>query len=212
MDISTEFEQWLASLAKKHPAAWENLPDIGLYMDQVQTFIDRQLGLYDLHDQDKLLTPAMINNYIKDGLIPRAESKKYAPSHLALLMVIATLKQVQSMQNLKRLLADCRTLDVVEPLYSRFLTKEQDAVQELSLQAFQQMQLSLRAGARDEDVLRGLALDLSIEARIRVLLSEKLLDLLDTMKSTETTGQVTEKGESRSTPERERGKDRKSKS
>ena len=47
---------------------------------------------------ERLLTPAMINNYIKDRLIPRAEAKKYTPAHLALLIMIGTLKQVLSIR------------------------------------------------------------------------------------------------------------------
>ena len=37
--------EWLGDLAGKHPVDWDLLPDIGLYMDQVQTFIERQLRL-----------------------------------------------------------------------------------------------------------------------------------------------------------------------
>ena len=80
--MSDQIEQlnhWLAGLDSKNPAEWGLLPDIGLYMDQVQTYIDRQLGLYRRDEDDRLLSPAMINNYIKDNLIPRAEVKKIQP-------------------------------------------------------------------------------------------------------------------------------------
>lgn len=99
---------WLERLEGSQMADWQMLPDIGLYMDQVQTYIDRQLGLYLKDEQDRLLTAAMINNYIKDNLIPRAEGKKYHPVHLALLMITAALKPVLSMQDLNKLLDGCR--------------------------------------------------------------------------------------------------------
>ena len=46
----------------------------------------------------------MINNYVKDGVLPRPEQKKYSRDHLALLMVICMLKQVLSIQDVSSLL------------------------------------------------------------------------------------------------------------
>ena len=58
--ITQELDQWLNSLPARHPVAWEQLPDIGLYMDQVLTYVDRQLGLFRQTGQEHVLTPAMI--------------------------------------------------------------------------------------------------------------------------------------------------------
>lgn len=41
----------------------------------------------------------MINNYIKDGLLPRANDKKYSREHLACLLMIARLKQTLSVKD-----------------------------------------------------------------------------------------------------------------
>ena len=71
--ITHELDTWLKSLPDRHPVSWDQLPDIGLYMDQVLTYVDRQLGLFRQTGQEHFLTPAMINNYIKDSLLPRAE-------------------------------------------------------------------------------------------------------------------------------------------
>lgn len=201
--------EWLGDLAGKHPVDWDLLPDIGLYMDQVQTFIERQLRLYQNDAREHLLTPAMINNYIKDGLIPRAESKKYNPTHLALLIMIGTLKQVLSIQNLKDLLSDCRKSEDVTALYRHFLAVQQEALQENAAQLLdetsklrlvqqqtsqseardssEKMQPDLSVTSTDQnrqspeqtEALRSLALELSIEARVRILIAERILSMLD---------------------------------
>ena len=133
MDMLQELTDWLKTTDDFRQADWDKLPDIGLYMDQVQTYIDRQIGLYSKSgDSEKLLTPAMINNYIKDDLIPRAESKKYSPMHVALLIMIAALKQVLSMQDLKQLLADCRQPEQVQALYRHYQQKRQDDLSAIS--------------------------------------------------------------------------------
>ena len=73
----------------ERPAAWGELPDISLYMDQIISYMPRQLIHFD--DRDTL-TSAMVNNYIKDGLVPRADGKRYSPVHLAYLTAVCALK------------------------------------------------------------------------------------------------------------------------
>ena len=70
---------------------WEGLPDLNLYMDQVIGYMARQLIQYE---ETEGLTSAMVNNYIKDGHLPRAEGKRYSRIHLAYLTAICALKQV----------------------------------------------------------------------------------------------------------------------
>ena len=50
----------------------EDLPNIDLYMDQVTTFMEDQLASTKRHDDDKILTKTMINNYAKNNIIPTA--------------------------------------------------------------------------------------------------------------------------------------------
>lgn len=184
-------DQWLKDLVDKHPAEWSLLPDIGLYMDQVQTYIDRQLGLYRRDDHDRLLTPAMINNYIKDDLIPRAEVKKYTPVHLALLIMIGTLKQVMSIPNLNQLLSTYREPADVSELYNRYLEIQRTSLLENVSQVQEATGKLSALGPADGSeadqtaALRNLALELSIEARTRILIAEKILELLARPKTEE---------------------------
>ena len=86
-----EIEELKERLLAERPTGWESLPDLALYMDQVIGYMSRQLICWDGEDR---LTSAMVNNYIKDGLLPRAEGKRYAKAHLAYLTQICALKQV----------------------------------------------------------------------------------------------------------------------
>ena len=173
---------WLNDIKPDGMAGWEHLPDIGLYMDQVLTLVERQLTMYRRGDDDRLVSAAMVNNYIKDGLVPRAESKKYAPSHLALLLMIGTLKQVLSIPDIKRMISAEKDPASVEKLYGRFLELQRAALRDTT-------DLVRRAGLPDRDTdpaegrerLRRLALELVVEARTRVLASQRVLDMLDQM-------------------------------
>lgn len=86
-----ELKELRRRLAQDRPVSWEALPDISLYMDQLIGYMPRQL----IHAGGaEGLTSAMVNNYIKDGLLPRAEGKRYSREHLAYLTAICALKQV----------------------------------------------------------------------------------------------------------------------
>ena len=80
---------------------WEALPDIGLYMDQVITLTER-LFVPQLPKGET--TRSMVNNYVKSGLIPRPQGKKYDREHLARLLMVCVLKQALSMEGISRLL------------------------------------------------------------------------------------------------------------
>lgn len=77
-----------------HLLRWEDLPDFGIYSDQVLTIIESQLSFLDHPETERIITPAMVNNYVKHGLIERPIKKKYYKLHIAKLMVITLLKQV----------------------------------------------------------------------------------------------------------------------
>ena len=74
-----ELQNLKTRMEQERPAPWKDLPDIALYMDQLISYMPRQLIRFD---QGPVLTSAMVNNYIKDGLVPRAEGKRYGPIHL----------------------------------------------------------------------------------------------------------------------------------
>lgn len=175
--VILQLKNWLSGLKDSQPVSWTQLSDIGLYMDQVVTYIDRQLSLYRRSDKEHVLTPAMVNNYIKDALLPRADMKKYAPNHLALLTMIGALKQVLSMQDLQILLSGTTDPEQAQAFYHRFLAGQDRVVCETADQVSQQLSLSTEAD-QTEQQLRDLALDLAIEARVRILISEQILALL----------------------------------
>ena len=86
-----ELKELKQRMAQQRPAPWEMLPDLSLYMDQLIGYMPRQLIHYG---DEEGLTSAMVNNYIKDGLLPRAEGKRYSQTHLAYLTAICAMKQV----------------------------------------------------------------------------------------------------------------------
>lgn len=83
----------------------EAIPNIELYMDQVTGFIDNQLSGTKRHENDKLLTKTMINNYTKNDLLPPPVKKKYSKEHLLSLILIYYMKNILSISDIHTILA-----------------------------------------------------------------------------------------------------------
>lgn len=83
----------------------EDIPSIELYMDQVTTFMDKQLSGTKRHEDDKILTKTMINNYSKNDLLPPSDKKKYSKDHIILLIYIYYMKNFLSISDIQNLLS-----------------------------------------------------------------------------------------------------------
>lgn len=112
-----ELQELKRRLSEERPHQWDELPDIPLYMDQVVGYLARQMISFREGDN---LTSAMINNYVKDGLLARANGKKYEQEHLAYLIAISALKQVMSVREMKALTALGREMRNSQRQYEYF--------------------------------------------------------------------------------------------
>lgn len=95
-----EVQQIKDRLAEDRPERWESLPDIELYMDQLVSYLPRQ----SVGGKVPAMTSAMINNYVKDGLLPRANGKRYRKEHLVYLTAVGLLKSVLTVKDMKLLM------------------------------------------------------------------------------------------------------------
>ncbi len=99
-EIKSKIEEWI-KLDYIYP---EDIPSIELYMDQITTFMDKQLQGNKRHEEDKILTKTMINNYSKNALLPPSDKKKYSKDHIILLIYIYYLKNFLSINDIQNLL------------------------------------------------------------------------------------------------------------
>lgn len=165
-----ELEEWLTAVQEYTPTAWERLPELDLYMDQVITLMDKQLKPFTGRD-DKPLTPSMINNYVKDGVLPRPEKKKYSREHLAMLMMICILKPVLSLPEIHEVIRNLLDGHEVEELYPIFAEKQQRTIQEVA------QRIETMSGCDRETVYRK-AVGLALEAAARRVAAAQILAAL----------------------------------
>lgn len=92
------------TLLNFHIPRWSELPNLDLYLDQTVTIIEKYLKNYIGNKDDAIITKTMINNYVKQGLMRPPRKKKYNKIHIATLIVICTLKQVYSINDISELI------------------------------------------------------------------------------------------------------------
>lgn len=100
-EIEKQIKQWI-QLDYISP---EDIPSIELYMDQITTFMDKQLAGNKRQADDKILTKTMINNYSKNALLPPSDKKKYSKDHIILLIYIYYMKSFLSISDIQNLLS-----------------------------------------------------------------------------------------------------------
>ena len=89
------------SVSKFRLPRWEQIPTLGLYMDQVVTVIEKTLMPLIGINGEAIITPSMINNYVKLGMVQKPDKKKYSREHIASLIVITILKQATAIGDIR---------------------------------------------------------------------------------------------------------------
>ena len=154
-------------MEEERPTPWNELPDLALYMDQIISYMPRQLIRFD--DRESL-TSAMVNNYIKDGLVPRAEGKRYGPEHLGYLTAVCALKKVLSVRDVGILLEAGQGMEHdSETLYTYFCKALDSALTETAQTIDENL---------PKEQLAKTALDLALRSYANQLACSRILDIL----------------------------------
>ncbi len=90
-------------MASIHIYRFGELPRIELYLDQVLTLVSEELAFMCLPDE-QVVTGSMVNNYVKQKLLPAPEKKRYTRAHVATLLFVCALKRVYSIAQLQQIM------------------------------------------------------------------------------------------------------------
>ncbi len=121
MGIKEETLEKAQEIARWKLVELTDVPRIPLYMEQVTSFFDEVLAGARRNDDDKILTKTMINNYTKEGTLPRPNGKKYSRDHIIRLLYIFILKQVLSLQDVKEVFDLMGAEEEANHLYTTYL-------------------------------------------------------------------------------------------
>ena len=116
-------EEQLRGLAEQmravHISRISEMPKIELYLDQLLTLVSQELAFMEVPGET-LVTGSMVNNYVKQGVIPAPRKKRYTRRHVASLLFVCALKRVFSISQVSELAALIWTSGLdLEALYDR---------------------------------------------------------------------------------------------
>lgn len=173
-----------------HLLASTDIPKIDLYMEQVTSLLEQEMGDSLRRKNECVFTNTMINNYSKDGVLPRPKNKRYNRRHILTLIYIFLLKQNLQIPEIKRftsMIESAEQLDVMYDIfyeivagYSEQYLKNVEEKIDLVEQKFADR------GIEDDEMITMTVISLlSFEAKMSTNLSSSLLDLCEEERSKE---------------------------
>lgn len=116
------------TLSTFHLPRFHELPTVPLYKEQVIAYLEDVMRPLMMHTEEKLLTPTMLNNYVKQKIVSPPQDKKYTQKHLAYLVVVCLLKQVFSLHEICHLISFQIERSPIEPAYDYFCIEVEKAL------------------------------------------------------------------------------------
>lgn len=170
--------RWESVLQQYELPSWDMLPGIDLYMDQVLVLLTQYLNFLPKEDDaGNVTTAAMINNYVKQKVVPAPIKKRYNRTHLAFLIILCTLKQTFGIASVQHMLPVDAPEEAVRSTYDAFVRLHKDVSAEFLAQVRSAAAPALLSEEADERAVNGLILRSAISASLFRLLGEKLITL-----------------------------------
>ena len=178
--IAHKLIRWEHYLNNYKLPAWNELPDIGLYMDQVIALLGQYLDFIPMEDsKDKPVTPTTINNYVRLKVMPAPEKRKYYRVHIAFLIMIFTLKQGISINGLQQLLPSTADEEEIKNFYTSYVERLQEVGNFYTAQTRAAVQDILDPQVTDEWVVENVIIQSILQSGFSRIMAEKLLHLQD---------------------------------
>lgn len=180
--VAGKLRRWEQYIKNFRLPEWDEIPEIGLYMEQVLSLLKQYLDYLPPElKEEQFITASTINNYVRTKVMPEPIKKRYYRTHIAYLIIILTLKQNLSIAMIKQLLPTGMSQEELKATYTAYVHRHRTTA------AYFVEQIRTIAGPildhpdREEistDTAAGLIVTSAMIGGFTRLLSEKLL-LLD---------------------------------
>ena len=177
--IAFKLRKWEKYLNDYRLPQWEEIPNLGLYMEQIIDLLKQYLDYLPPElKEEQFITASTIHNYVRTKVMPEPRKKKYYREHIAYLIMILTLKQSLSIALIQKLIPTGLSTEELRQTYAAFIRQHSLAAKYFTEQI---RQIASRILGHDEhyEISAAGAEDLitlsSIFGGFSRLLSEKLL-------------------------------------
>lgn len=124
--IAGKLRRWEKYMDSYKLPAWEDIPNIGLYMKQLTSLIKDYLDYMPPELKgEELITAAMVNNYVRKKIMPEPVEKKYYRRHIVFLIMICSLKQSLSIPTIQTMIPADLEDDKLKETYDSYVKQHQ---------------------------------------------------------------------------------------
>lgn len=127
--VAGKLRRWEKYLEDYRLPTWNEIPNIGLYMEQIIILLKEYLDYLppELKDE-QIITAATINNYVRTKIMPEPIKKKYYREHIAYLVMICTMKQILPIAVISRIIPMNIPEDDLKGIYDRYSDTHQSTI------------------------------------------------------------------------------------
>lgn len=126
--IAGKLRRWEKYLERFRLPEWDDIPDFGLYMEQVVQLLKQYLDYMPPElKEEQIITAATINNYVRTKIMPEPVKKKYFRVHIAYLIIICTLKQSLSIAMVQKLIPMGLSEDELRERYESYAQRHRQS-------------------------------------------------------------------------------------
>lgn len=126
--VATKLKRWNKYLNEYQLPTWENIPNIGLYMEQVIILLKQYLDYLPPElKEEQFITASTINNYVRMKVIPGPQKKLYYRIHIAYLIMVLTMKPGIEISLIQKLIPSDLEEDEFAELYTEYASLHKNA-------------------------------------------------------------------------------------
>ena len=128
--VAGKLRRWEKYLNEYRLPDWDSIPDFGLYMEQVLALLTEYLDYLPPEiKEERFITAATINNYVRNKFMPEPRKKKYYRVHIVYLIMICTLKQSLSIATLQKVIPVGISEEEVKAIYDAYVLRHRVAAE-----------------------------------------------------------------------------------
>ncbi len=127
--VAGKLRRWERYLERFRLPLWDDIPNFGLYMDQVIALLQQYLDYLPPElKEEQFITASTINNYVRTKVMPVPIKKRYYREHIVYLIIILTLKQSLSLAMIRKVIPMGLTTDELHATYDAYARQHRTAV------------------------------------------------------------------------------------
>ncbi len=169
---------WKEYIGNYELPAWDNIPDLGLYMEQVVIYLRKELNYLDRSsDSESVITAAAINNYVRKKFMPQPVKKRYYRTHLAYLLILCALKPSLSISDIQSLIPMSAGEEELHHFYNAFRQQHKRSAEFFITRIERLKRLVVKEeffGSAFKDPATEIVVDVALLSSFTKILSDKL--------------------------------------